>query len=197
MGVYITCKIKNGTASTVIYCGQDIDAGVYYTIPDNERVRWAEDQDVQTAVIAEDLVIASSLNDLPATEGLGLLRRLSIPLPIMISFADIGSVRPYFEVIHTTYDFFATVYFPGTAMVGIPSKIKILGNVTTADNYSVKVYDYSNGNVIAEKAGITDTDITTVDLGTLDNIPEGEAIFEIHAKTNNQKANLYALNIYF
>ena len=90
----------------------------------------------------------------------------------------------------TAYENIMELTIPGESIANITA-IKILGKMTSgADSYSVRVYDSTNSNIIAEKTGLTNTSNSITDLGTLANLPDDEAIFEIQAKRiggNTQK----------
>jgi hypothetical protein len=71
--------------------------------------------------------------------------------------------------------------FPGTSVIPTVSKITALvrrnGAATSA---SIRIYDATNANVIAEATGITTLDDTLItDLGAVSNLPAGAAAFEI------------------
>lgn len=75
------------------------------------------------------------------------------------------------------------VIFPGTALLGTPSSIKLMlykeGNGTQLMG---RIYDYTNGNDIVAYKTLVPTGShspSIVDVGTLQNLPSGEAIFEI------------------
>jgi hypothetical protein len=88
------------------------------------------------------------------------------------------------DVIQTgsaTYERRSAVIFPGTSVIPSISKINALvrrnGNATSA---SIRIYDSTNANVIAELTGVTTLDENQIsDLGTISNLPSGEAVFEI------------------
>lgn len=79
------------------------------------------------------------------------------------------------------YSILSKFIFRGTLILGIPKKIKIAGYQTATDG-TVQIYDVTNSLVIVEKSAITSTIPIIIDLGTLVNLPTGEAVFEIQAK---------------
>jgi hypothetical protein len=80
-----------------------------------------------------------------------------------------------------TYERVAAFPFPGTAIIPSLSKINALVRRNgAATSVSIRIYDATNALVIAEATGITTLDETAItDLGTISNLPAGEATFEI------------------
>lgn len=80
-----------------------------------------------------------------------------------------------------TYERVAAFPFPGIAIIPSLSKINALVRRNgAAESVSIRIYDATNAKVIAEATGITTLDETAItDLGTISNLPAGEATFEI------------------
>lgn len=80
-----------------------------------------------------------------------------------------------------TYERVGAFVFPGTDIVASLSKINaIVRRNGAATSASIRIYDVTNVNVIAEATGITTTDETVfTDMGAISNLPSGEAMFEI------------------
>jgi len=72
--------------------------------------------------------------------------------------------------------------FGGTSNWGTPQKITIIENQEPGRTGGVKIYDVTNGNTIVEKTDMTNTDLVIHDMGSLNNLPSNEAIFEIQIK---------------
>lgn len=49
-------------------------------------------------------------------------------------------------------------------------------------SYDVRIYDSTNGTVLAESTGLTNTDEQIIDLGTISNIPSGPSLLEVQVK---------------
>ena len=81
----------------------------------------------------------------------------------------------------TTYERVAAFPFSGTAVIPTISKINaLLRRNGAATSVSMRIYDITNAQVIAEVTGVTTLDETAItDLGVISNLPAGEATFEI------------------
>ena len=66
-------------------------------------------------------------------------------------------------------------------MTCTPANIKALV-YQTAVSGSIRIYDATNSLQIAELVAFTDGSVTIKDLGTIGNLPTGEAILEIQLK---------------
>ncbi|MHC4342910.1 MAG: hypothetical protein ACYSX0_22200 [Planctomycetota bacterium] len=66
--------------------------------------------------------------------------------------------------------------FPGTDRRGPPTVIKMIARAKdSGKSADLRVYDFTNSQVIVEKLGITNTEFAIIDLGDIDNLPTGEA----------------------
>lgn len=79
--------------------------------------------------------------------------------------------------------------FPGTDFLGLPTNCKVIYRTTTtiAD---IRVQDVSNTNTICSVTGVSNAVDTIVDLGTISNLPTGEALFELQGQTGSAPASL-------
>lgn len=81
-----------------------------------------------------------------------------------------------------TYEVKGHFIWPGSDKFGAPSNIKSTGTLSKAGEGYVKIYDVTNGQVIAE--GITTTEAQHIfDLGALSNVSAGEAVWEVQMKS--------------
>jgi hypothetical protein len=79
-----------------------------------------------------------------------------------------------------TYERVAAFPFPGTAVTSVSKINSLLRRNGAATSVSMRIYDITNAQVIAEITGVTTLDETVIsDLGTISNLPAGEATFEI------------------
>lgn len=108
--------------------------------------------------------------------------------PLVSSGGSGGGIRSSFisfndavQSSSLTYERVAAFPFPGTAIIPSLSKINALVRRNgAATSVSIRIYDASNAQVIAERSGIVTLDNTFItDLGTISNLPAGEATFEI------------------
>jgi hypothetical protein len=73
--------------------------------------------------------------------------------------------------------------FPGTDRVGTPADIRILARVKGAGKFAdFRIYDVDNAQQIAEKISHGDAEFTIFSLGTIANLPAGEAWWEIQGR---------------
>lgn len=94
-----------------------------------------------------------------------------------------GNANNYLFAKSATYAVLSRFVFKGTTILGSPTNIKAIIHVKTAAKPGdVRIYDLTNANVICEVTGVSSLVPITVNLGTLSNLPSGEAMFEVQAK---------------
>jgi len=85
----------------------------------------------------------------------------------------------------TSYTTFYHFIFPGTTKMGTPTAIKVLlAEAGSPTSVSVRIRDITNSNTIATQTGLTPStypNIDVQDMGSLSNLPSGEAIFLVEA----------------
>jgi predicted deacylase len=81
----------------------------------------------------------------------------------------------------TTYEVVGQFIFAGSAVTGTVTKINsLLRRNGAATSVSLRVYDVTNAQVIAEITGVTNLNADLItDIGAISNVPVGEAKFEI------------------
>jgi hypothetical protein len=89
-----------------------------------------------------------------------------------------------------------TFVFPGSDVIGTPSKINAVIHTETGKNTDIRIYDYTNANQIAILNNSTNTTKEIKDLGTISNVPTAKAIWEVQMKGNGQ-SHLYAVDVEF
>lgn len=87
--------------------------------------------------------------------------------------------------IVTTYEAWTSFIFRGSSVWNTPLAMRILKYVDDTTTHSLRIYDVTNGNVIASQTGLVYEGWTILDMGTLSNIPSGEAIWEFQAKRDS------------
>jgi len=113
----------------------------------------------------------------PGSEGRGIVMALT-------GNVAGGQSQPYIQVKSNDYVVASRFIFAGTDLVGKPAKLTILYLVEDSlQTGSIRLYDLTNGNIIAEKTGIDDEDFTILDMGLLSSLPQGNSVLEIQAKT--------------
>ena len=89
--------------------------------------------------------------------------------------------------------------FKGTSALGTPTNIKALTKVVSTAG-KIRIYDATNANTICENTNISNTSLAIVDLGTISNLPSGEAIFEIQCDasgTKDEDLHLHGIAVQF
>lgn len=101
------------------------------------------------------------------------------------------------ETTTSIYEVKTSFSFPGTIYWRNPSHIQVISVMDTGGtSYDVKIYNVTNNNQIAI-TNLNNTEEMINDLGTLSNLPESPAIFEVHAKVNgNTVALIKNIHIY-
>jgi hypothetical protein len=83
--------------------------------------------------------------------------------------------------------------YNGSIEMGPINQVEVISKMDTgATSYSVRLYDATNETIIAETTGKTNLTESIVDLGTISNVPEDEAILEIHIKLVGGTTSTYA-----
>ena len=73
--------------------------------------------------------------------------------------------------------------FQGADDVGSPTVIEVLANGSSSSPaHSIRIYDITNAQVIAEVTGRTSTVRSIIDMGTISNLPASPAEFQVQAK---------------
>lgn len=99
---------------------------------------------------------------------------------------------PYLKIQGGDWAVHGTLRYRGSATVGTPVAMKaILWMNGTTGTVECRVYDLTNSNVVATGGSVVDEpDPTVVSLGTVQNIPTGEAIFEIQCKRTGNEGRI-------
>jgi hypothetical protein len=101
------------------------------------------------------------------------------------------------HVESTDYITVVTFNFPGTSVWSNISNIKIISLMEDGgQSYDIKIYDVTNKKTVCSK-NLSKTEESIYDLGTLFNLPDNEAIFELQAKVNGETvAHIKNINIF-
>ena len=131
----------------------------------------------------QDNLVSFDSNGLPKDTG-HKVAEINIAKNIVITLC--GNEQNYIFTNNLFYTVFNSFCFCGTGIAGIPTNIKIIAHIEKAeDSCLVRIYDVTNSKVICEKAGIVNLTSEVIDLGILSNLPIGNAVFEIQAKSTD------------
>jgi hypothetical protein len=102
------------------------------------------------------------------------------------------------ETTSATYETLAHIIYPGSDLRGL-DYVYVATQLGGGTSMSVRLYDLTNAQQIAEKTGITNTTFSAVDIGTLSNLPTGQAMLEIQALGvgGGRKARVAGLQLYY
>lgn len=109
-----------------------------------------------------------------------------------------GKSKPYLECGATNWQFMSSFVFYGSNVTPI-NTIKIIASTDgNSDIYTgcVRIYDYTNKNDIISITYYKDIDPDIFTYHGLSNLPENEAIFEIHLKKGTKNTRLYYVALY-
>lgn len=84
-------------------------------------------------------------------------------------------------------DYYLTTnfHFIGTDLAGPISNFELVGyKHDDIDSYDAKIIDYDTGNVLVEKLGINNNELSNIDLGPISNVPTGDSNLELHIRRN-------------
>ena len=79
----------------------------------------------------------------------------------------------------------------------IPSSFKIVTLLipqNTSDNYSIRIYDTMNNNILSELTNLTNTTLQIFNLTSISNIPKNETVLEIQIKCSNPLSKVFCNN---
>jgi hypothetical protein len=109
-------------------------------------------------------------------------------IPLQLTVNNYVSTTEYQTLLPFCYD--------GSSNWGTIHSIHILARVDNAGaSGSVRIYDVTNAETIAEKTSITGTVYTHYDMGTVSNIPSSTATLEIQAKTTSNKVYVATVSL--
>lgn len=98
----------------------------------------------------------------------------------------------------TSYVTLAAFAFPGSTAYGTPVNIKASTWVDGGSTGKLRIYDLTNALVIAEITTLSNTTESVIDLGTISNVPTGEAVWQIqHAGNGAQATNTSSVWVKF
>jgi hypothetical protein len=105
-----------------------------------------------------------------------------------LTFTDQGN--PYVSENGTGWTNKGDFIFCGTTAGGTPSAMRITGwRLSGAASFNIRVYDFTNSQVICTSTGNVNTTKAIIDLGTLSNLPSGVAIFEVQVQASAVGSN--------
>jgi len=107
---------------------------------------------------------------------------------IHLSYADyFSSTVPGVRVNeYTSWEKLAHFIFRGTTLLGTPSYVKLIGYVE-GDPIDIRLVDVTNGGNVIASVEISALTETIYDMGTLSNLPTGEAVFEFQGKLQSRR----------
>jgi hypothetical protein len=116
---------------------------------------------------------------------------------IIVSLTDYS--RPFVKRTSTSYGTVAYMLFNGTIGDGVPQSIKVLAwSKNSSKTFDIRIVRRDTGDVIGEITGNSNSDIQSLDLGTLSNLPTNPTILEIQSKVQTGgEARIASISIKF
>jgi hypothetical protein len=97
--------------------------------------------------------------------------------------------NPYIVAENDNYTKMAEFPYQGSNVTGAPSAIKIIASKSSnATDFSIRIDNGDNGDVICEVTGQTNDQMAIINMGTISNVPTTEAILEIYGKKTGSGA---------
>jgi len=98
---------------------------------------------------------------------------------------------------NNVYTTMGTFEYPGSNYSGTIDYIDIIAKKSSSPtSYCVRVVEHSNGTILAEKNGMTNTDYEKIDLGSISNIPLTSTLLDVDLKRNGgSKKEIYIQEI--
>ncbi len=108
----------------------------------------------------------------------------------VLSFPEITTASPSYELAAG-----GRFIFRGTTALGIPAAIKIVGGNNGSSTADFRIFDFTNALQVAEILGNADVNPSVISMGTLSNLPTGEAVFQVEflRKTGSGGSNVPAV----
>jgi len=161
--------------------------------------------DVKHVTDNEKLALDNAPNALsstnPVTDKLYVDTEIKKAQDIYISVPATDFGCPYISVATPEWLAAMRFIFKGTNVLGTPTHIKATCFCGVGVVGGIRVFDLTNGNMIAEKTDISSSTEIIVDLGTISNCPATEAIFEVQFArvegSGQAKFNLSSLLVQF
>jgi len=96
--------------------------------------------------------------------------------------------QSYLKSKDTTFEVLSEFFYLGKDVTGVPENIKVSFTNKGGITSSIRIYDVTNANIIAEVTGIAPTIeeiFQTIDLGVISNLPNLEARFEVQLNVSS------------
>jgi hypothetical protein len=112
------------------------------------------------------------------------------------NFIFTGSdTQPYQRIRKTQWQVAARVRFRGCNDMGVPLAVKAVMWVVPGGEAWARIYDVTNDALICEGGSTTAEESEVVDLGTIQNLPAGEAVWELQVKRAGGEGRVHSLSI--
>jgi hypothetical protein len=106
-----------------------------------------------------------------------------------------SDTQPYQRIRKTQWQLAARVRFRGSDDMGAPLAVKAVMWVSAGAEAWARIFDVTNDAVICEGGSTTSEVAEVVDLGTVQNVPTGEAVWELQVKRSGSEGRIHSLSI--
>lgn len=103
---------------------------------------------------------------------------------------------PFHSSTNANFTIQGYMRFPGTIILGTPTKIKMVLEVKSSGTGEVKIFDATNSLAIVTKE-VTTAGFHVVELGALANLSPGEAVWEFQGRKITQEVHVASMEIIF
>lgn len=98
---------------------------------------------------------------------------------------------PYVKIGTASWTVFTRMRFPGSDIFGVINQVDVIAEQKDgAGSSAVRIYDATNGNVIATISSISAAGFAIYSTTTVSNIPTGAAVFEVQAQKTSGEGRL-------
>jgi len=98
---------------------------------------------------------------------------------------DIKSIK------NKTYTLVGVYDYKGVDIFGEIDYIEVIAKISnSAHTYDIKIVRTDTNQIIASTTNLNNTNFTTIDLGTLSNLPTTQTMLEFHVKSSNNGGNV-------
>jgi hypothetical protein len=191
-GIICTVGILKGVLNTISYNAGDVlyvaSGGGITNIKPTDTNQWQ-----QVATVDEALTSGNLNINLHSVQTIFTQRSIDIPI-----FGTTSQL--YRSSTSTSYTSVARFIYRGSNIFGPPSYIKaVCWSSMSSKTANVRLFDITNGLVIATSDTFNNTTATVIDLNVISNIPVNEAILEFQIITSfaNNTVSISSGHIYF
>ena len=102
--------------------------------------------------------------------------------------SNVFRAYPNIDKVYQTYFYqVATFEWPGINNLGEMTYIDVISRTQNSNTYDLRIINSDNGTKICERTNLSNLSFSSIDLGTLSNVPDDRSILELQIKSNTGK----------